>query len=199
MAKSFKTDIRERCVKITTDTKAINEFIHETAMLIINHAKPKELGGHGDCSTSLWLVQAMPASMRRKMLIDWFAKYTPIVVKLGDKPDCGFNQKYKNLPKEEKISHWNIEGADEEPFYVLADKVPEEKEYDLAALINMVKSLAKRIDKKADDGEVKPADIASAKVLARTLEGLKLPTTVTVEPPVAANIPSDNEAAAVAA
>lgn len=175
MAKSFKATIKDRCNKITTDINKVNDYIHVTAMMIINHAKPKELGGHGDCEAALWLARAMPASMRRKSLIDWFAKYSPIVIKLSDNgDDVGFNAKYKKLSPEDKMLAWNIEGANAETFYEIARITPEDKTYSFEDFMKMVERLSGQIEKKVSEGHVPEADIESAKAIARAVRGLKV-------------------------
>ena len=155
-----------------------NQFIHETAMMIVRHAAPKELDdcqGSGDCTRAVKLVRAMPASMRRTTLIAWFAKYTPIRIKLSDNGDkCEFDPKYKKLAKAEKLLQWDVPGAAEEPFYDVAEATPEEKTYDFLALMKMVERLSKQIEKKIEDGAVPEADVESAKAIARAVAGLKV-------------------------
>lgn len=177
MAKSFNVIIRDRCAKITTDMNKINDFIHETAMMIVRHAAPEKAGagcsGTGDCTHALMLVKALPASMRRTMLIDWFGKYTPITVKLGDSESVGFNAKYHALKTPEaKLSAWDVPGANAEPFYLLAERTPEEKVYDFKALVEMVTRLGKQIEKKIEQGKVPEADVESAKGIARAVSSL---------------------------
>ena len=163
--------IDKRIAKLTTDAGKLNAYIHATAMLIVRHAK-----AHGDCTRALALVKAMPASMRRTMLRDWFAKHTPIVVKLdsgkGDEA-CGFSAKYVALKTPEaKAAAWKIEAADAEPFYMLADKVPEEKPFDLKALLAMAANLAKRIDGKIAEGKVPANDVAKAKEISAKIAAI---------------------------
>lgn len=52
-----------------------DHFIHETAILVLIHAKK-----HGDCSAALDLVAAMPSGRRQAKLAEWFATYGPIQV-----------------------------------------------------------------------------------------------------------------------
>jgi len=184
--KSFNVIIRDRCTKITTDMNKINDYIHETAMMIVRHAAPEKAGagceGTGDCTHALTLVKALPASMRRKMLIEWFAKYTPITIKLGDSEAVGFNAKYHALKTPEaKLAYWDVPGANAEPFYLLAEKTPEEKIYDFKALVEMVTRIGKQIEKKVEEGKVPSEDVESAKAIARAVssmhfERVKAPT-----------------------
>lgn len=156
-----------------------NQFIHETGMMIIRHAAPKEVNedcqGSGDCTRAVKLVRAMPASMRRTMLIAWFVAYTPIRIKLSDNGDkCEFDRKYKKLSKEDKIKAWDVETAAETSFADMSEKVPEEKSYDFAALLKMVERLGGQITKKIKEGKVPEQDIEAAKALSRAVSSIKV-------------------------
>lgn len=156
-----------------------NTFIHETAAMIMYHAAPKgitpDCQGSGDCTRAVQLIRRMPASMRRTMMIKWFHDYTPIRIKLSDNGDkCEFDPKYKKLSKEEKVTWWKVEEAAATPFYDLAEATPEEKTYSFEDLIKMVERLGKQIEKKVENGEVKPEDVMSAKALATTVASLKV-------------------------
>jgi hypothetical protein len=156
-----------------------NQFIHETGLMIIRHAAPKAVSedcqGSGDCTRAVKLVRAMPASMRRTMLIAWFQAYTPIRIKLSDNGDkCEFDPKYKKLSSEEKVKQWDIETAAETSFADMSEQVPEEKSYDFAALLKMVERLGGQITKKIEEGKVPEADIEAAKALARAVSSVKV-------------------------
>lgn len=160
--------IDKRIVTLSANAAKLNAYIHVTAVMVMEHAK-----AHGDCTRALSLVKAMPASMRRTMLIAWFAKYSPIAVKLGDSEAVGFSKKYNNLKTDEaKAAQWDIEAAKADPFYAMAEAVPEAKEYNLAALINMVKVLSKRINEKVDEGKVAANDVEKAKELTAKIDAL---------------------------
>ena len=159
---SLKT-IDKNIKTITTNAAKLNVLIHETAMLIMSHAKE-----HGDCSRALTLVNAMPASMRRTMLVAWFDKYSPIRVVQTNNRVGILKATAKNYVE------WNLEGAEAEPFYELAEAIPEKPALDFNALVEMVKRLGKTIEKKIEDGGVVDTDIESAKALARAVSGLKV-------------------------
>jgi hypothetical protein len=121
---------------------------------------------HGDCTPAGRLVEAMPASMRRTMLVLWFATFTPIVVnattfKVG-----------MNKPEAKKFVPFNIEGGKAKPFYELAEDTPE-KVYDFDALVKMVESLGKQIEKKVEAGKVPANDVAGAMVIANRVKSLR--------------------------
>jgi hypothetical protein len=157
-------------VKFTTNAAKLNDQAHSLALSILKHAAPVDAGGfgHGDCTRALMLVKAMPASMRRTMLIQWFAKYSPIAVKLSDQGDnVGYTASYGKLTTDAaKLSKWDIAGADAEPFWKLAEGTPEEKVYDLKTLLKMLEGLAKRIDAIADKDGIEPTVAAHAKRIA---------------------------------
>ena len=170
---SFIKTIKDRCVVITTDGDKLNKYIHETGMMIIRHAAE-----HGDCEAALYLANAMPKSMRRLTLVAWFAKYTPITVKLSDDGNAvGFNEKYKKLSPEEKKAAWNIEGADIEPFYLIAEKTKEagSKPFDLAEMLKLVKQMGDKVQKQIDSDAVPADDLATAIEFRKMLAGLKVP------------------------
>jgi len=165
--------------KFATSAAALNVQCHEVAMMIFRHAAPKEVGedceGTGDCTRAVKLVRAMPASFRRTMMIDWFSKNSPIRIKLSDNGDkCQYDPKYSKMTAEEKLACWNLENANTEPFYELAEKTPEEKPFDLAAMLKFVESLGKRVEKQIEKGAVPAADIATAWALQAKLAALKV-------------------------
>ena len=148
---------------ITTNAAKLNMLIHETGIMVLEHAKE-----HGDCTRALALVKAMPASMRRTMLVLWFETYSPIRIRQA-------NDKVGILkPAAKGYTDWNIEGAKATPFFALAEKNPEAKSYSFDDLVKMVERLSKQIEKKIADGEVPEDDVASAQALAITIGGLKV-------------------------
>lgn len=149
--------------RITTNGNKLNVLIHETALLIMAHAEE-----HGDCSRAKTLAFAMPASMRRTMLVEWFHTYSPIrIVLKNDKVGLLKDTAKGYVP-------FDLKAADATPFYEMAEQNPEEKEYDFAALMKMVERLSKTIEKKIEDGKVPADDIESAKAIARAVSGLKV-------------------------
>jgi hypothetical protein len=165
--------------KFATSAAALNVQCHAVAMMIYLHAAPKDVGpdceGTGDCTRAVKLVRAMPASFRRTMMIDWFAKNSPIRIKLSDTGDkCQYDPKYSKLTAEEKLACWNLENANTEPFYDLADKTPEEKIFNLAAMIKFVESIGKRVEKSIEKGEIPADDMATALALQTKLQALKV-------------------------
>ena len=147
---------------ITTSAAKLNLLIHTTAMLVANHAKE-----HGDCTRALTLVKAMPASMRRTMLVLWFDTFTPIrVVEKNDKVGM-----LKETAK--GYTPFDLDAGALTPFFELADQHPEGAVYDFAKLVQMVQRISKQIEKKIEDGKVAAEDVESAKAIAAQVSALK--------------------------
>lgn len=154
--------IDQKIRRITTNAQKLNELIHETAVMVAEHAKE-----HGDCTRALTLVKAMPASMRRTMLVLWFNTYTPIRVVFT-------NDKVGILKESAKgYTPFDIESGKETPFYELAEQNAETQPLDFDKLIAMLPALAKRIEKKVEEGEVEENAVPIANNIATTLKALK--------------------------
>lgn len=170
-AKASAKAISRKIAQIRTNGDKLNRLIHDTAMDIMRHAQ-----AHGDCSLAQTLVMAMPASMRRKMLIDWFTMFSPINVKDSDKWQANMKQR----PKQDVVP-FDIDGADAYPFWQLAEDTPE-KSYDFKALVEMVTRLGKQINKKIEKGLVPEEDVASAEGIVTVLSGLHFNRVKIAEP-----------------
>lgn len=169
----------------TTANKA-NDLFHEAAMMVFRHAAPKQVhadcSGSGDCTRALKIVRAMPASYRRTMMIEWFRKNTPIVVKLSDNGDkCEYSAAYKKMSNEDKLAAWDIENANTEAFFDIAEATPEEKPFDLSAMVKFVEGLSKRVENKIEKGAVPEADLETAQRLVIQLGGIRVQTTAANE------------------
>lgn len=148
--------------RITTNGDKLNVLIHTTAMLILKHATKS-----GDCTRALSLVKAMPASMRRTTLIQWFTKYSPIRVVFQ-------NDAVGMLKKDDKgYTAFALDKAEANPFYKIAENNAEPGLLDFDKFIKMIQGMAKREAAKADEGKVKPEDVASIKAACAMLAGLK--------------------------
>ena len=154
--------IDKNIASIVTSANKLNTLIHATAMLVASHAKE-----HGDCTRALTLVKAMPASMRRTMLVLWFETYTPIRVMEKNGKVGMLKEAAKNY------TPFDLEAGDLNPFYELAETNPEGAVYDFAKLVEMVARIGKQIDKKIEDGKVAPEDIDSARAISAQVSALK--------------------------
>jgi hypothetical protein len=154
----------DKNIKLVATTGAkLNTLIHETAMMIANHAKE-----HGDCTRALMLAKAMPASMRRTMLVLWFHTYTPIRVMLqNDK--VGISKEGTKL-----FIPWNLEEGQQTPFFELAEQNPEQPPMDIEKILGLIAGLSKRIEKKIEAGEVLPDAVEGAKSVTRALAAIKV-------------------------
>lgn len=162
MAKSFNARMRQRFQSITTNGDKLNAYIHETAMMIATHAKE-----HGDCSIANDLIMALPASMRREMLILWFSKFTPIVTKNDSAWVAKMHKEGTKL-----YVPFDLEAGKETPFWKLAEENKEREPLDFDGLVALVKRLATTIEKKVEKGEVRDSDVASAKAMAAQISAL---------------------------
>ncbi len=147
---------------ITTNAAKLNGRIHDTAVLIAAHAEE-----HGDCTRALALIKAMPASMRRAMLILWFNTFTPIRVSLA-------NDKVGMLKDGQKgFVAFDVEGGNALPFYELAKEEKEDTgEATLADVLAMMERLAKRVSKLVADGKVVANDREAIETHVKGLEAM---------------------------
>jgi hypothetical protein len=178
--------MQDRFAKITTDYAKINTYVHDTAVMIAEHAKE-----HGDCSTAQGLVMAMPASARREMLILWFKLFTPIVVKNEDDWTAKMHKEGTKL-----FVPFDIEAGKAKPFYELANENKERGPMTLEELLALVPQLAKRINKKIEDGEVSDEALPTAEALAAQLSKLNVKT---VKPKASNDAAGEDENPALAA
>lgn len=155
--------IDQKIATFTANAEKVNLLCHEIGMMILRHAQE-----HGDCTRAQKLVMAMPASMRRTMLIAWFSAYSPIVTKVSGEWTAKMHK-----PDTKLFVPFDIEAADANPFYKMAEETPE-KVFDFEAILKMVERLAKQIDKRIEDGKVPEEDIESAKAASRAISGLHL-------------------------
>lgn len=164
--------IDARIAKVAKLGSEYNVFIHDTACMILAHAAG---AGAGDVSRVTTLLAAMPNSMRKTAMRRWLTLYSPVALDGGKdgKPfSARLSEAYKAIKDDaKKAAAWKLADAAANPFYTIADAVPEEKEYSLAALVKMIQGYGKRIDAKIEKGEVPANDVEAARKLARQVEG----------------------------
>jgi hypothetical protein len=85
-----------------------NDFIHETALLILRHAEEYQ-----DASSASQLVQALPATFRRSLLIAWFGEFSPISITPGT-----FRVRMRK-PQERRYRPFDLDRATRTPFFRL--------------------------------------------------------------------------------
>ena len=180
-----KNDILARFTKIRSMGTEYNNYIHETAMALVHFIAPAFVtsdgdsvcGASGDVPLALALVEAMPASLRRTMMIEWFARFTPIRVKLGDKGNaCGYDAKYKALKTdEEKAEWWSLSSAMDLPFFAIAEQVKEQdaKAYSIDDILKMLQKEADKYAKKIAEGKVEPRDLDLVNTVIAGMENVQ--------------------------
>ena len=155
--------INQRISQVRRMGVNFNNYVHETAVGIIAHAME-----HGDCTPALRLVQAMPKSSRRALLITWFGRYSPIGMNVNQ-GTVAFHKEGAKLYRP-----FDLDGARANPFH----DMPEAKDEDLPdttcedvqkGILGLVKKLQKRVDDNevaANDKPTVVSTIASLKELA---------------------------------
>lgn len=169
--------IDKKIATFTTNVGKLKSLGHEIAMLIFDHAME-----HSDCTRAIKLATAMPNSWQPQIEA-WFKAFSPIrVVLKNDK--CELSSDYKKATPENKPSFWDRELALATPFFDVLEEPKVDKVYDFAALVEMVARIGKQIDKKIDEGKIKPEDVLSAQAISTTIAGLKFSKVMEVKPPV---------------
>jgi len=161
MAISFSQKMAKRFQHITTNAAAINEYIHETCLMIFDHAVES-----GDCRMVHSLYEAMPASFRREKMLDWFKEFSPIRYNKSTGKVGLLTEKMKGFVP------FDREAAAETPWHVLADRDPEAKTFDFAEMVKMIQRMAKQIESKVEKGLVPEEDIPTAHALASRIAKL---------------------------
>ena len=193
MTKITFKQIDGEIAKFTTDADELNARAHRINVMILKHLAPTFCGddfqGSGDMSRVPAMVMAMPASWRRTEEIRWWETHTPCRVKYsqGKVVSFGFDRRYVALAKKHKDDKealeaarkkwWDVETAMNLPFYMMAEDNAEQetKELDLEALLKLVHALGKRIEKKANEGDVDPETTPTALAMAERLQKFKQP------------------------
>lgn len=167
--------IDSKIATFSTNRAKLQTLGHEIAMLIFMHAAPKavsdDCSGTGDCTRALKLAKQMPKSWQTQ-LENWFKLYSPIrLVTKNDK--CEYDPKYKGeADADVKLAFWKLTEANETPFFELDEPESASEPLTLEQILAMIPALAKRIESKADKGEVLPDDVPQARVIAKALNAL---------------------------
>jgi hypothetical protein len=167
--------IDSKIATFSTNRAKLQTLGHEIAMLVFMHAAPKavsdDCSGTGDCTRALKLSKQMPKSWQTQ-LENWFKAYTPIrLVTKNDK--CEYDSKYKGeADADVKLAFWKMAEANETPFYELDEPESASDPMTLEQILAMIPALAKRIESKADKGEVVADALPQARAIAKALSGL---------------------------
>ena len=148
--------INGRIANIAKVAGKLNVSIHETAILVMQHSH-----AFGDCSAAARLVDAMPMSHRRGLLIKWFKTYSPISVAKSDKTKA--IKAHLSGKAEERT--WRIDEAKANPFFSMTGIEDEPDMPSYESIHNNVVSYLERMKKMTDK-------IENATDKARALEEL---------------------------
>lgn len=159
--------IDKKIATFTTNVGKLKNLGHEIAMMIFDHAM-----AHSDCTRAIKLASAMPNSWQPQIEA-WFKAFSPIVVILKNNK-CELSPGYKKANPENKAEYWDREGAMNTPFFDIMEEPKADKVYDFEMLLKMVERLSGQIEKKIEEGKVKPEDVLSAQAIATAVKGLKV-------------------------
>lgn len=97
--------INSNITRVHTSSAALNALIQATAVGIIAHAKE-----HGDANAAVRLVHAMPKSLRRGLLVKFFAIYSPIRLSINSKDNTKSRCSIAKVGTE-GYTEYNLDGA----------------------------------------------------------------------------------------
>lgn len=141
-------------IRVRNAGKKYDALVHETAIQCLMHAQE-----HGDVRLMDRLVGALGRSTRKNGLVFWVETFSPIRwngdAKIG-------------LLKEDAKTYtpFNVEDADETPFWDLAPEPPV-KPFNLAELLKLIEGLDKRIDRAVDKGTFEGDEDEARELVAR--------------------------------
>ena len=138
---------------ISRNYAKVNGLVQDTAVAIIAHCQAT-----GDATAALRLVQAMPKSARRGLVIDFFAKYSPIGMNVAN-GKVGLHK-----PEAKAYNPFDVDGARANPWYE-GEKADKEDLPDttLEAANKMIFAVAAKLQKNLDDGRVAANDVEPIK------------------------------------
>lgn len=153
--------INKMITGIARSAVKLNESIHAAGLLCIEHAK-----AFGDASPAARLVDALPTSHRRSLLINWFAQFSPITVAKDGKTDK--MKAHLKGTAEERMKLWMVPEAKATPFYALpeAEREPDVPTYDMIHnnIVSFIKRTEGKIEKIADADDRAKAEVELAKL-----------------------------------
>ncbi len=129
---------------IKTSAVKLNEEIHAAALFAMQHALD-----FGDATGSARLVDALPVSHRRSLLINWFKTFSPITIGKDGKTEL--MKAHLAGKAEERV--WQMAEAKATPFYAMpeAKREPDVPTYEswhnnVLAFTKRSKALAEKIE-----------------------------------------------------
>lgn len=134
--------------RVQRSSAALNTLIQSIAVGCIIHAQAT-----GDCTPALRLVQAMPKSHRRGLLVTYFSRYSPIGMNVTSNK-CGLHKVGSKA-----YNAFNVDGARANNWYESPEAAKEDlPDTTLETARNVVYGTIKRLQKRLDDGDVVEAD-----------------------------------------
>ena len=122
---------------IKTRGSKLDSDIHTAAVSCLYHAEQ-----YGDTTLMTRLLEAMPKSGRAKALVKWAEDFSLLA----------FNKEEKRFKlTSSKTKEWNIEGANETPFW----EYTVEKEVGDLTIDALVKMVVSKVQKASDNGKLK--------------------------------------------
>ena len=143
--------INANIARVRANSAKLNELIQSTAVGCIEHAM-----AHGDAEPAKNLVAAMPKSIRRAALVNWFTAYSPINI-TSNKGELKCSLR-KNDAK--AYTPFNVDGARANNWYEMPELDKEDIPTSLADLNDGVINLVKRMEKRLADNKVVEGDRA---------------------------------------
>lgn len=137
------TQINKMIGSIARSAVKLNETIANTALMCLQHAKD-----FGDASPAARLVDALPVSHRRSLVINWFGQFSPVVI--GKDGKTGKMKAHLKGTAEERDKMWMVAEAKATPFYAMpeAEREPDVPTYE--AIHDNIVSFVKRIKTRAE-------------------------------------------------
>ena len=134
--------INKVITNIARSAVKLNETIAAAALMCAEHAQ-----AYGDTEQCVRLVDAMPLSHRRSLLINWFDAFTPVGI--GKDGKTGRMKGHLKGKADERDKMWNLDAGKATPFYAMPDveREPDVPTYD--TIHSNVVAFIKRIETKA--------------------------------------------------
>lgn len=155
--------INAKIAKVRTNSAALNTLIHETGLMVLAHA-----AAYNDVTGAARLVDAMPKSHRRGLVMTWFERYSPIIV------ENKAGAMKAHLAKEGSTKHkrYDIDGATANPFYAMPEVDNEPDMFTIEDANEAIERIVKRIEKQLKEGNVAEADVANVTARVAALKAL---------------------------
>lgn len=152
-ANSLKA-INNKISNIAKNAGKLNDLIHDTAVSIMVHARD-----FGNCMPAAQLLDALPKSHRRGLLIKWFSAHSPITIVKMAKSD----RMKAHLSGDKADRVWELDAAMATPFFAMSDtdrepEVPLDYEKFHGNVINFMTRMNKKIEAMEGNDKVRATE-----------------------------------------